>query len=205
MLDLSLFRRRVFTVSTITPVLNYLCVYSVLFLMPFYLIQGRNLSPSQAGLLLTAQPIVMAVIAPFSGTLSDRIGSRLPTTLGMLIFGAGLFLLARLGAASPLHLVVLGLAICGLGTGLFVSPNNSALMGDAPKDKQGIAAGVLALARNVGMALGIGVTGAIFNTYLSQSNPGGAATLVHAFNISMYFVSAVAVLAALISFGRGDE
>ena len=98
MLDLSLFKNKVFTISTIIPVLNYMCIYSVLFLMPFYLIHGRGLKASHAGLILTAQPIVMALTAPLSGSFSDRVGSRLPTTLGMLIFAAGLFML---GCATP--------------------------------------------------------------------------------------------------------
>ena len=205
MLDLSLFKRRVFTMSTISPILNYICVYSVLFLTPFYLIQGRGLSASQAGLILTAQPIIMALTAPFSGRMSDRIGSRIPTTLGMLILAGGLFMVSRVTLESPFWLVVLGLGIGGLGTGLFVAPNNSALMGDAPRNRQGIAAGVLALARNVGMVLGIGLTGAIFTTILSKDNPGGAGTLVHAFNAGLLFASGVALLAAIVSFARGDD
>lgn len=200
MLELSLFKRRIFAVSTISPILNYVCVYSVLFLMPFYLIQGRGLPASQAGLILTAQPIVMAVSAPISGSLSDRVGSRLPTSLGMLIFACGLFLLGHLTTESPFNLIVLGLAIGGLGTGLFVAPNNSALMGSAPRDKQGIAAGVLALARNVGMALGVGLTGAIFNTYLSHGDQSSSAVLVHAFDISLLFTCAVALLTTFICF-----
>jgi EmrB/QacA subfamily drug resistance transporter len=205
MLDLSLFQRRVFSMSTISPILNYICVYSILFLTPFYLIDGRGLSASQAGLILTAQPIVMALTAPVSGKLSDRVGSRIPTTLGMLILAVGLFLLSRLMLASPFWMVVLGLAIGGLGTGLFVAPNNSALMGDAPRNRQGIAAGVLALARNVGMVLGIGLTGAIYTTILSRDNPGGAGTLVHAFNAGMLFASGAALLAAFVSFARGND
>jgi len=205
MLDLSLFKRRVFSMSTVSPILNYICVYSVLFLTPFYLIQGRGLSASQAGLILTSQPIIMALTAPFSGRLSDKVGSRIPTTLGMLILAIGLFIVSRLTLESPTWMVVLGLAIGGLGTGLFVAPNNSALMGDAPRNRQGIAAGVLALARNVGMVLGIGLTGAIFTTYLSRGNPGDAATLVHAFNAGLLFASGVALLAAVASFARGDD
>jgi len=205
MLDLSLFKRRVFSMSTISPVLNYICVYSVLFLTPFYLIQARGLSASQAGLILTSQPIIMALTAPISGRLSDKVGSRIPTTLGMLILATGLFTLSRLTLESPFWLVVLGLAIGGLGTGLFVAPNNSALMGDAPRHRQGIAAGVLALARNVGMVLGIGLTGAVFTTFLSLGNPGDAATLVHAFNAGLLFASGVALLAAVTSFARGDD
>jgi len=205
MLDLSLFKRRVFSMSTISPILNYICVYSVLFLTPFYLIQARGLSASQAGLILTAQPIIMALTAPFSGRISDRIGSRIPTTLGMLILASGLFLVSRLTLDSPFWMVVLGLAIGGFGTGLFVAPNNSALMGDAPRNRQGIAAGVLALSRNVGMVLGIGLTGAIFTTVLSKGNPGGADTLVRAFNAGLLFASSMALLAAITSFARGDD
>jgi len=204
MLDLSLFKRRVFTISTLSPIMNYICIYSVLFLTPFYLIQARGLSASQAGLILTAQPIVMALTAPFSGALSDKVGSRIPTTLGLFIFGAGLFILSRLTLDSHYGFAVIGLGICGLGTGLFVAPNNSALMGDAPRNRQGIASGVLALARNVGMVLGIGLTGAIFTTILhgNQSDPS---VLVHAFDISLIFTSGVAILGAVISYGRGDD
>jgi len=205
MLDLSLFKRRVFSMSTISPILNYLCVYSVLFLTPFYLIQARGLSASQAGLILTSQPIIMALTAPISGRLSDHIGSQIPTTLGMLILSSGLFLLSHLTLESPFWMVVLGLAIGGLGTGLFVAPNNSALMGDAPRNRQGIAAGVLALSRNVGMVLGIGLTGAIFTTILSRDNLGSMGTLVHAFNAGLFFASGVALLAAFSSFARGDD
>jgi len=205
MLDLSLFKRRVFTISTISPIMNYICIYSILFLTPFYLIQARGLSASQAGLILTAQPIIMALTAPFSGTLSDRVGSRIPTTLGLFIFGGGLFLLSRLTLTSHYSFAVIALAICGLGTGLFVAPNNSALMGDAPLNRQGIASGVLALGRNVGMVLGIGLTGAIFTTILAHGNQGDSSVLVHAFNVSLIFTSGVALLGAVISYGRGDD
>jgi EmrB/QacA subfamily drug resistance transporter len=205
MLDLSLFRQRVFTISTISPLLNYICIYGVLFLTPFYLIQARGLSAEQAGLILTAQPIIMAVTAPLSGTLSDRVGSRLPTALGLLIFGGGLFLLSQLTLTTHYGFAVLGLAICGLGTGLFVAPNNSALMGDAPRNRQGIAAGVLALARNVGMVLGIGFAGAIYTTMLVRGNQSDPVVLVHAFDISLLFTSGVAFLGAVISYARGDD
>jgi len=205
MLDLGLFKRRVFAISTISPILNYICLFSVTFLLPFFLIQGRGLSAAQAGLILTAQPLVMAVTAPFSGSLSDRVGSRIPTTLGMTLLAAGLFVLSRMGPTTPLGLTVLGLAICGLGTGLFVAPNNSALMGDAPRTKQGIAAGVLALARNVGMALGIGLTGAIFNTLLGPAGDPSRTAIAHAFDGSMVFASGVALVAAIVTFSRGSD
>jgi EmrB/QacA subfamily drug resistance transporter len=84
MLDLSLFQSWTFSSSVSAAVLNYICVFSVTFLMPFYLISGRNLNAAQAGLLLSGMPVVMAIVAPISGTVSDRVGARLPGTLGWL-------------------------------------------------------------------------------------------------------------------------
>jgi EmrB/QacA subfamily drug resistance transporter len=119
MLDLTLFQQRLFSAATLSAVANYICIYSTLFLMPFYLIQARGLSAAQAGLLLTAQPFVMAISAPISGALSDKIGSRLLATTGMLLLAFGTLGLARLGVAASLNDVVVALALVGLGTGLF--------------------------------------------------------------------------------------
>jgi EmrB/QacA subfamily drug resistance transporter len=162
MVDLSLFRRRTFSVAAISAVLNYVALFGVVFLMPFYLIQGRGLSPAQAGLVMTAYPAVMALAAPVSGALSDRIGSRLLSSLGMGLMGVGLVLLARLQPDAAFLRVAISLAVVGVGTGIFISPNSSALMGSAPRDRQGIAAGILATARSTGMVIGVGVAGAIF-------------------------------------------
>lgn len=169
MLDLSLFRIPPFSTSVVNAILNYICVFNITFLMPFYLIQGRGFDPAQAGLLLTIQAVMMAITAPISGALSDRVGSRLPGIIGMGLLAIGLFLLSRLGPATEPWLIVLGLAIAGAGTGTFISPNTSALMSAAPKSRQGIAAGVQAAARNFGMVLGIGLAGAIFTTHMAQS------------------------------------
>ena len=147
----------------------------------------------------------MALIAPLSGAISDRAGTRLPTTLGMLILAAGLYLLSRLTPLSPYSYVVIGLGVTGLGTGMFVAPNGSALMGSAPKSRQGIASSVLALARNVGMVLGIGLAGAIFTTILAGSGADNLPeTTVRAVDAGFLFAS-VAVLAALVCLARGDD
>jgi MFS family permease len=201
MLDLSLFKSPVFSAATVSAIGNYMALYSVLFLLPFYLLQGRGLAPAQAGLLLTVQPLVMAVAAPVSGTLSDRIGSRLPATLGMLILAGGLFLLSRLGPQTPLAMVAVGLAVCGLGTGIFATPNNSALMGAAPRGRQGIAAGILATARNVGMVLGIGLSGAILTTYLARGEGGLFQAIYAGFLAAMI----VAIAAGVASATRGKK
>lgn len=170
MLDLNLFRIPLFSASAANAVLNYMCVYSIVFLMPFYLIQARSMNPAQAGLLLTAQPVIMAIAAPISGTFSDRFGSRIPGMIGMGILAGGMLILSRIGSDTRLWIVAVGLAIAGAGTGIFISPNTSALMGSAPKSRQGIASGVQAEARNIGMVLGIGLAGAIFTTHLVENS-----------------------------------
>jgi MFS family permease len=199
MLDLSLFSNRTFTSSITAAVLNYICVYSVIFLMPFYLIDGRGMSPSQAGLFLTAQPIVMAIVAPISGSLSDRIGSRIPGMFGMGLLAMGLLFMSRLGGMSPPLWIILALGLCGLGIGIFISPNNSVLMGSAPTNRQGIAAGLLATARNVGMVLGVGLSGAIFTTTISRGPTGDDASLFYAIQVSYLSMVLIAGLGLMVT------
>jgi MFS family permease len=199
MLDLSLFGSRVFSAATVSALMNYICVYAVLFVLPFLLIQGRGLNTQRAGLVLTAQPIVMAVVAPISGAMSDKIGSRVLATSGMVILGIGLVVIATLAANGSLSAIAGGLAVIGLGIGLFSSPNNSSLMGAAPRHRQGIAAGVLATARNVGMVLGVGLAGAVFTTVLAA---GGSNALVRGVRASLFTAAGVALVGAVTSFIR---
>jgi EmrB/QacA subfamily drug resistance transporter len=203
MLDLTLFKRRIFSTSVISAILNYICVYCTLFLMPFYLMQGRGFSSSQSGLILSAQPLIMAIIAPISGTISDKIGARIPGVIGMAILSAGLFMLSRLGLQTSMSYIVLGLGVTGLGIGIFISPNNSALMGAAPHNRQGIAAGILATARNIGMVLGIGFSGAIFTT-IQTMNSNSNASLILAIQYSFMAAAIIAILGIFTTAIRGN-
>jgi MFS family permease len=204
MCDLALFRDRVFAAATLSAGMNYIALFVVTFILPFYLIQARGMSPSRAGLILTAQPIAMAVSAPLSGAISDRIGSRVPSTMGMLIMAVGLGLLARLGPNAPSREIVAALAVTGLGTGIFISPNSSALMGAAPRHRQGIASGILATARNLGMVLGVGLAGAIFTTVLARhGGVGGRGVVFTAVRASFVAGAIVAACGAVTSAARG--
>jgi len=194
MLDLRLFRNRTFSASVASAMLNYVCVYGLIFLMPFYLQQGLGLSPAEAGLLLTAQPIIMALIAPISGSLSDRMPAWVPSTLGMLILSIGAWLLSALGPSASMLQVAVGLGVAGLGIGLFVSPNSNALMSSAPRSRQGISAGILATARNVGMVLGVGLSGAIFSTVLARGEAAGLALPLFPAVAASFRVAAVVAL-----------
>jgi EmrB/QacA subfamily drug resistance transporter len=200
MLDLRVFAARAFSASVISATLNYLSIFTMTFLLPFFLIQARGLSVAAAGLVLTAQPLVMAVTAPVSGVVSDRIGARVPATAGMLIIAVGLGILAWLGLDAPLVTVVATLMLIGIGVGLFTSPNTSAALGTVPRAERGVASGVLATARNLGMLLGIGIAGAIFTTLLAEST--GAPTpeqIAYAASVGLASGAAFALIGALTS------
>jgi EmrB/QacA subfamily drug resistance transporter len=166
LLDLSLFRLPAFSLGVTSAICNYIAMTAMTFLMPFYLIQGRGLSSSSAGLLITVQPLMMVISAPLAGAISDRVGTRGPATLGMALLAVAMYLLSRLGPASSLAYIATAIGAAGLGVGCFAAPNNSKLMGSAPKHRQGIASGVVATSRNVGMVLGVGISGAIFTTLI---------------------------------------
>ncbi len=166
LLDLSLFRVPTFSLSATAAICNYMAMFTNAFLMPFYLIQGHGMSSSSAGMLMTVQPVFMAISAPTAGAISDRVGTRWPAMLGMAFVAVAMYLLSRLGPTTSLVYIGTAIGTAGLGMGMFVAPNNSTMMGSAPKHRQGIAGGVMATARYIGMILGVGVSGAIFTTFI---------------------------------------
>ncbi len=200
MLDLRLFSNSIFTSSVISSIINYIGVYSIIFLMPFYLIQGRGINPGNAGVILTIMPLIMAMTAPIAGLISDRIGTRLPALLGMVFLTIGLFLLSRISVDTPIQDLAIRLGIAGFGIGCFISPNNSALLGSAPKTHLGIASGILATSRNFGMVLGVGLSGAIFATILNNSVLPPEISIFTAINIS-FLVSCLTTSIGIIIIG----
>jgi MFS family permease len=199
LLDLSLFRAPTFSLSATSAICNYMAMFSIAFLMPFYLIQGHGLSSSSAGLLMTVQPVVMVVSAPIAGAISDRVGTRGPAMLGMALVAVAMYLLSRLGSTSSLVYIGASMGTAGLGIGIFVAPNNSTLMGSAPKNRLGIAAGVLATARYIGMILGVGISGAIFTTFIRAHTQ---AAFYGGIRVSFLVASAVSCIGCIASASR---
>jgi MFS family permease len=161
MLNLGLFTNRKFSFASLSALLSFMSLYALIFLTPFFLTFVLHYSILRVGLVMAASPIVMLFVAPLAGSLSDRIGSRVLTVTGMCIAAVGLFLFSRLQASAQAFDIIWRLAVAGLGMGMFQSPNNSAIMGSVPPWHLGISSGVLAAMRNVGMVLGIAVSGAV--------------------------------------------
>ena len=161
MMDLDLFRVRAFSAGLVAVVVAFAGLFTATFLLPFLLQEGSGYTPLQAGLLITPIPIASAIVAPFSGALSDRIGQRLPASVGIALLTLGLLSLTTLPESfTPVELTW-RLVLIGAGQGLFLSPNSSSVLGAVPRPRLGTASGMIAQMRVVGQALGIVVSAAV--------------------------------------------
>jgi MFS family permease len=159
MLNLGLFRNLTLSFGALAALLNFMSQYVVVFLTPFYLARVAQQGPGRVGLVMTAFPIAVLCVAPFAGILSDRIGTAGPAFAGTSLCALACFLMAGFPAGGSVQ-TEWKLALFGLGTGLFQSPNNSAVMGSAPREHLGVVSSLLATARTVGMVLGVAAAGA---------------------------------------------
>lgn len=199
--DLTMFRNRRFAFSVIAACLYFCASYCVVFTVPLSAQVALHLQPLQAGLLLVPISMLNVVIAPVAGMLSDRIPARYISTAGALVFAGGAAAMALLLPPSPSPWSIAAVVgIAGLGSSVFTQPNNSAIMGSAPENRRGIAAGVLATARTSGQVLGVAAAGAI---YFFHAQPGGAGADPFAPARAVFLsVAALMVLAAIFSYVR---
>lgn len=210
MINLSLFRIPAFLIGNLTGLLSFVAMFANVMLMPFYLQHVLNYNPTQVGLLMTSFPLMMAIVAPLSGHVSDRIGPTILTTTGLCVTALGLFYLSTLTTASVFWQIVPGLLLMGIGAGLFQSPNNSSVMSSVPPNKLGVAGGINALVRNIGMVIGIAFSVSLFENRQSMfligiNNPTsvqGMNAFVSAYQTVMLVSMGIAILAALISLNR---
>lgn len=167
MLNLSLFKNASFSAYNLSLHFNYICMYMIIFVMPFYLQKVLHLTANTTGLVLTAAPIIMMVLAPVSGSLSDRLGSRLLSFTGALICAAALYSMTQLTTSSSAFDVFMRLAIFGVGTAIFQSPTNRAIMARVPMGQAGVASGILVTMRNLGMVFAVCYAGILLSTTIS--------------------------------------
>lgn len=162
MLDLRLFRDLQLSLSLLIAMLVFIVVAGSIFIMPFFLELVKDYPTQQVGLLLAVSPVVGGLVAPASGALSDRFGTRLITLIGLGFLMLGCWVISTFDAQLTLWGFVLGYAPFGLGLGMFQSPNNSAIMGSVPPERLGIASGLLALSRTLGQTTGVPLMASIF-------------------------------------------
>lgn len=200
-LNLKLFKNRKFSAFSLSLHFNYLCMYMMFFAVPFYLQKVLHLDQTTTGLVLTASPIIMMTVSPLSGMLADRFGSRFPAFLGGVVSAVALLSMVQLTVASSAWDVFIRLALLGLGTALFQSPTNKALMSELPSTQAGMASGILATTRNLGMVFAVCYAGllihfAISPEFMQSGELYGAAAADLTGGLHM-----VVIFAALLSLG----
>jgi EmrB/QacA subfamily drug resistance transporter len=210
-LSLSLFSCRVFSASLAAALLNYMAQYILVFLTPFYMQTVRLFTPAMSGLLYMPLPLATLSVAPLAGVFSDRHDTRILSSAGMGVMAIGMFLLSRMGMDTPLWYIIVSMAVTGIGSGLFQTPNNSALMGSAPAEFRGVASGMLATARNIGMVLGVAFSGLLFSVFAGGAGESATAalaetspsTFVSAMRLTFIVAACVAVGAMVASLTKG--
>ncbi|HEX5643659.1 MAG TPA: MFS transporter [Thermoleophilia bacterium] len=177
-LDLDLvLKNRLFAAANTAALLNYMALYGVSLLTAIFLQLVQEESATVTGWLLLSMPLLMAVLSPFSGRLSDRIGSRVLATGGMLAIAAGMVLLALTPEPAPLWRVAASLAVVGVGMAAFSAPNTSAVMGSVRRDQLSQAGAFLGTMRTAGQALSVALLGGIAASQLGRV--GGRLLLTH--------------------------
>ena len=202
--DIRMFRNPALSVSSALMLMSGVSMMAVTFAMPFYLLLARGLSPAAAGLVMLALPAMFIVFPPFTGRLSDRIGPRVPTTLGLSLSAVTLFLLANLNPSASIPVIVGILVLGGVGGSFFQAPNQSVIMSAAPRDRVGTVSALIPTLRYIGIITGVATSEAIFTSGLGASGLGGAnAETVTAAARTVFLVfGGVASLAAVVALFR---
>jgi EmrB/QacA subfamily drug resistance transporter len=197
---------RPFAFSNLAALLNYAANSAASFLLSLYLQYIQALTPQQAGWALLPQPIVQALFSPVAGWLSDRIEPRIVASAGMVLTATGLALLILIGSATPLWVILVCLALLGLGFALFSSPNMNAIMSSVEQRAYGIASGMMGTMRLVGQMLSLGIATLLFALYIGrveitpQQYPEFLVSTKTAFGV----FAALCVMGIFASLARGD-
>lgn len=180
-----LLKIRIFSMSIATSTVSFAAQMLAFVTLPFLFQYVLGRTAFETGLLMTPWPLALGVAAPFAGRLADRARAGLIGGIGLAIFAAGLFALAALGPAPGTFDIAWRMALCGLGFGLFQSPNNRTIISSAPRERSGAAGGMLATARLLGQTTGAVAVGVGFHLFGIRATPGlltaaGIAALVAA-------------------------
>lgn len=206
-LNIRLFSRNMtFAFSNLAALINYSATFAVGFLLSLHLQVVMGYDSQTAGLILLSQPVMMALLSPFAGTLSDRVEPRVVASWGMGLTTLGLTVFGFIGRGTPVWFIAANLAVLGTGFALFSSPNSNAIMGSVEKRFYGVASSTLGTMRLIGQAISMAVATLIIdlhvgNAQLSQAN---ADLIVISVKISFMVFAATCFGGIFASLARGN-
>jgi DHA2 family multidrug resistance protein-like MFS transporter len=167
-----LLKIRIFSMSIATSTVSFAAQMLAFVTLPFLFQSVLGRTAFETGLLMTPWPLALGVVAPIAGRLADKVRAGLIGAIGLTIFAFGLFMLSRLGTEPSTLNIIWRMAICGIGFGLFQSPNNRTIVSAAPRSRSGAAGGMLATARLLGQTTGAVAVGAAFHLAGVRVGPG---------------------------------
>jgi len=204
--EVSLFQRnRTFAFSSLAALINYSATFAITFLLSLYLQYLKNMPPQTTGAVLMAQPIVMALLSPLAGRLSDRVEARMIASAGMLVTALGLIIFARLQSDTPTALIVGTLVLVGFGFALFSSPNMSAIMGAVDKKYYGIASGTVATMRLLGQMFSMAIATVVLTLYIGHEpiQPSNHPEFLRSIKNTFTIFALLCAVGVYFSFARG--
>jgi MFS family permease len=167
---MNLFKNNIiFTFSNLAALVNFSAVHAVSFLISLYLQYVKGFSPQTAGLILVSQPIIIAVVSPFAGRLSDRTDARIVASAGMALTALGLGFFIFLDGGTALWFIIMNLVLLGFGFALFSSPNTNAAMSTIDRQFYGVALATLGTMRATGQMLSMGIATLLFAIYIGRT------------------------------------
>ncbi|WP_349671223.1 MFS transporter [Lacrimispora sp.] len=210
MIQLDIFKNGLFSLSIFCGFISFVAMFCNNIILPFYLQDVMEFSPQKAGIIMMAYPLILMVVAPVSGHLSDKIGSEILTFIGLVFTSVGLFSMSFLNENSAVITMVSLIGIMSVGMGLFQSPNNSLIMSTVSRDKLGVAGSINALVRNVGMVCGIALATTLLYGMMSSRLgyritdyiPGRNDAFLYGMNIVYITASAICMMGAVLTFFR---
>lgn len=206
LVDLSIFKNIVFTMSNIAALIHYSATFALGFVLSLYLQLVRGMDAFTAGGFLLIQPFIMTIVSPKAGALSDKFSSRLITSLGMGMMMIGLFAFSFLDKDTSFYLIGINLAFIGLGFGLFASPNNNAIMGAVEAKFYGVASSILAVMRLTGQAISMSLVTLLLSIFTAEAIESNYVDiLLHSFKYIFILFGFLCIIALFASLMRGKE
>jgi len=202
-LDINLFlKNRVFAFSNLAALFNYAATFGVTFVISLYLQYVKGLSPRDAGLILISQPVCMALMASFSGRLSDRYDSGKIASVGMALVVVAVMMLIFLDISTQTLFILTALIILGLGIGLFSSPNTNAIMSSVEKKFLGVASATTNTMRLTGQLFSMAIATLAFHIFIrkgeiSKTNIPQFIQSLHLIFIVFAFICFIGIFASL--------
>jgi len=196
---------KTFTFSNLAALINYSATYAIGFLMSFYLQSIKLLTPQDAGIILITQPVVQAFFSPIAGKLSDKTEPRFVASAGMSLLTLGLVIFCFLNTDTSYALIIVNLAMMGLGFALFSSPNVNAVMSSVEKKYYGVASSTLASMRLIGQMLSMGTVIVIFSIFIGSAkiSPANQSAFLTSAHIAFILFSALCFIGIFASLARG--